>query len=127
MSHFSRIQTRFVDRPFLTQALQDLGFQFEEGSLSVQGFKGQQEMAQILIRLQNSYDIGLRKVDDAYEIVADWAGVRGVSQKEFVQQLTQRYAYRATMSKLEAQGFTLVEDTRQSDGQIHMVLRRVHA
>jgi hypothetical protein len=127
MSHFSRIQTRFVDRPFLTQALQDLGFQFEEGSLSVQGFKGQQEMVQILVKLQNSYDIGLRQVDDAFEIIADWAGVRGFSQKDFIQQLTQRYAYRATMSKLEAQGFTLVEDTRQSDGQIHMVLRRVQA
>lgn len=125
MSHFSRIQTKFVDKPFLIQALKDLGFQFEEGSLNVQGFMGQKAQVQILIKLQNSYDIGLRFSSDAYEIVADWAGIKGVSQKDFIQQLTQRYAYRASLSKLEAQGFNLVEETRQSDGQIHMVLRRI--
>jgi hypothetical protein len=125
MSHFSRIQTKFVDKPYLVQALKDLGFQFEEGSLNVQGFLGQKAQVQILVKLQNSYDIGLRLASDSYEIVADWAGVRGVSQKEFVQQLTQRYAYCASLAKLEAQGFNLVEETRQSDGQIHMVLRRI--
>lgn len=127
MSHFSRIQTKFMDKPFLVQALKDLGFQFEEGSLSVQGFMGQKAQVQILVKLQNSYDIGLRLSGDAYEIVADWAGIRGFSQKDFVQQLSQRYAYRASLAKLEAQGFNLVEETRQSDGQIHMVLRRVKA
>jgi len=125
MSHFSRIQTRFVDKPFLIQALKDLGFQCEEGTLDVQGFLGQKAQVQILIKLQNSYDIGLRLSEDAYEIVADWAGVKGISQKDFIQQLTQRYAYHASLTKLQAQGFDLVEETRQSDGQIHLVLRRV--
>ena len=125
MSHFSRIQTQLTDPTYLLQALRELGFTVEEGALKVDGFLGRQAEVQILLKLENSYGIGLRFVDGAYEIVADWAGVRGLNQKQFVQQLTQRYAYRASLAKLEAQGFTLVEETHQGDGQIHLVMRRV--
>ena len=125
MSHFSRIQTQLTDPTFLLQALHELGFTVEQGDLRVDGFMGRQADVQILLKLENSYGIGLRYTDGVYEIVADWAGVRGLNQKQFVQQLTQRYAYCASLAKLQAQGFTLVEETRQGDGQIHLVMRRV--
>ena len=124
MSHFSRIQTQIVDKEFLLQAVGDLGFQCEEGSLQVEGFMGQKAQVEILLRLQNSYSIGLRASAGSYEIVADWAGVRGVNQKDFIQRLTQRYAYHTTRARLEAQGFNLVEETKNETGQIHLVLRR---
>jgi hypothetical protein len=124
MSHFSRIQTQLIEKAYLTQALSDLGFQYEEGCLQVEGFMGQKAQVDILLRLKNSYSIGLRESAGSYEIVADWAGVRGVTQKDFIQRLTQRYAYHTTRAKLEAQGFNLVEETQSETGQIHLVLRR---
>ena len=124
MSHFSRIQTQIVDKPLLLRAITDLGFQFEQGSLQVEGFLGQKAQVQILLRLKNSYSIGLRENAGNFEIVADWAGVRGLNQTDFVQRLTQRYAYHATRTRLEAQGFSLVEETKTDTGQIHLVLRR---
>jgi hypothetical protein len=124
MSHFSRIQTQIVDKAFLIQAFSDLGFQYEEGRLQVDGFMGQKAEVEILLRLKNSYSIGLRESSGSYEIVADWSGVRGVTQKDFIQRLTQRYAYHTARAKLEAQGFSLVEETKSENGQIHLVLRR---
>jgi hypothetical protein len=124
MSHFSRIQTQIVDKPFLIMAINDLGFQAEEGNLQVEGFLGQKAQVDILIRLKNSNSIGFRKNAGGFEIVADWAGVRGVNQQSFIQRLTQRYAYHTVLSKIEAQGFDLVEETKTDTGQIHLVLRR---
>lgn len=124
MSHFSRIQTQIVDKAHLIQALSDLGFQYEEGRLQVDGFRGQKAQVDILLRLKNSYSIGLRENEGSYEIVADWAGVRGLTQKDFIQRITQRYAYHTTRAKLEAQGFSLVEESKTGSGQIHLVLRR---
>ena len=124
MSHFSRIQTQIVEKAPLIQALSDLGFQYEEGSLQVEGFMGQKAQVQILLRLKNSYSIGLRESSGSYEVVADWAGVHGVNQKDFIQRLTQRYVYRTTLARLEAQGFNLVEESKNETGQIHLVLRR---
>ena len=72
-----------------------------------------------------SYDIGLRKKENSYEIVADWFGVRGINQKEFTQRLMQRYAYHATRAKLEQQGFNMVEEKVEETGQIRIVLRRM--
>jgi hypothetical protein len=125
MSHFSRIQTQIVDKAYLTQALSDLGFQYEEGRLQVQGFLGQKAEVEILLHLNSSYGIGLRQTGGSYEVVADWAGVRGLNQRDFVQRLTQRYAYHAARAQLEAKGFALVEETNQINGEIHMVLRRI--
>jgi hypothetical protein len=125
MSHFSRIKTQIVEKSFLLQALHDLGFQYEEGKLQVGGFLGRQMEADIVIRLPLSYDVGLKLTEDSYEVVADWAGVHGLSQKDFIEHLTQRYAYHAAKSRLEEQGFTLVEETVQNSGQIRLVLRRM--
>ena len=125
MSHFSRIKTQIVDKPCLKKALDDLGFRYEEGKLQVSGFRGQKMDADIVLRLPLSNDVGLRQTEGSYEVIADWAGVRGLSEKDFVEKLTQRYAYHATKDRLEEQGFTLVEETVQSTGELRLVLRRM--
>lgn len=125
MSHFTRIQTKIVDRASLSMAIQDLGFVFEEGNISLSGYGGQSIPVDILIRLPNSYGIGFRFNGDAYEIVTDWYGVRGVNREEFITKLTQRYAYHVTKTKLEEQGFALVEEQTLEDGQVHLLLRRL--
>jgi hypothetical protein len=42
MPHFTRIKTKIVEKRFLTQAqaLQDLGYAYEEGELKIRGCAG---------------------------------------------------------------------------------------
>jgi Protein of unknown function (DUF1257) len=125
MSHFSRIQTQIADKDFALMAIKDLGFSYEEGEQEVKAFGGQKTPVDIRIKLPLSYDIGLRKKGDTYEIIADWFGVRGINQKDFTQRLMQRYAYHAARAKLEQQGFNMVEEKVEETGQIRIVLRRM--
>ncbi len=125
MSHFSRIQTQIVDKEFALQAIKDLGFSYEEGEQEIRAFGGQKTPVDIRIKLPLSYDIGLRKKGNSYEIVADWFGVRGIKREDFTNRLTQRYAYHAARQKLEQQGFNMVEEKVEETGQIRIVLRRM--
>jgi hypothetical protein len=117
--------TQIVTKKYLLQALDDLGFRYDQGALHVKGFLGQKMDVEIVIRLPLSYDIGLRLVGGHYEMVADWAGVHGLDRKEFIERLTQRYALHAAKGQLAEQGFALVEETVQDTGQIRLVLRRM--
>jgi hypothetical protein len=125
MSHFSRINTAFVEEKYLLAAIKDLGYEYETGKQKIRAFGGTQADADIKIKLRFSYDIGLKKTDkNQYQVIADWFGVKGISQKKFMEQLTQRYAYQATVDKLTNQGFSLIEEQTEK-GEIKMVLRRM--
>ncbi|HXG10500.1 MAG TPA: DUF1257 domain-containing protein [Gemmataceae bacterium] len=126
MSHFSMLRTTLVEKEFLLRALEDLGFRPEVGTVQVRGFGGNRTLAEIRVPTKNpGYDIGFRKAGEAYEMVADWWGIRDLSPQELLERLAQRYAYHATRAKLEEQGFTLVSEETNKDGQIHLVLRRL--
>jgi hypothetical protein len=126
MSHFTRIKTKMVVKEFITQALDDLGYNWEEGNLQIRGFLGERARVEIKVRAPaKGAEIGLRKSGDSYEIVADWYGMRGLHKEEFQQQLTQRYAYHAARARLQEQGFDLVSEATEQDGRLHLVLRRV--
>jgi len=126
MSHFTRIKTQMVAAEYLKQALEDLGYTCEQGDLKIRGYGGKRTSVEMRIDIgSQGYDIGFRKAGGAYEIVADWWGVHGISRKQFLQQVTQRYAYNAARAKLEGQGFDLVTEESLRDGQIHLVLRRM--
>jgi hypothetical protein len=113
-------------KEYLTQALQELGYHPEEGHVEIRGFGGQRTPVEIKIPTRNrGYDIGFRKEKDGYEVVADWWGIRDIKRTPFVAAVTQRYAYHAARAKLEEQGFSLVTEEKQTDGQIHLVLRRM--
>lgn len=126
MSHFSRIQTALMEKEYLLMALKDLGMEYQEGDLSIKGFAGKMKV-DIRVSLPLSYDIGFRKGANGYELVADWFGVRGIQRDQFLKQLKQRYAYHVTRSKLEKQGFTLVEEEVKETGQIRLLLRRMQS
>jgi hypothetical protein len=114
-----------VEKEYLLKALADLGHVYEEGEVSVTGFQGHQTPVEVRVPLKNSYDIGFHKVGERYKIVADWWGVSGINKKDFTSALLQRYAYHATLAKLEAQGFTLAKEETGNKGQIRLVLRRM--
>ena len=111
----------------LVQALKDLGYTCEVGEhLNVRGYGGRQTQVEIKVSTKFlSYAIGFLKNGTTYECVADWMGVRGTNQQQFIQQVTQRYAYQATRTKLEEQGFALVSEEVQEGNRIHLQLRRM--
>jgi len=126
MSHFTRVQTRLVNRDYLVAALRDLGHVPVLGPVDANGWAGTKARVDLKIPTSNrSYDIGFRQTPAGYELVADWQGVRGIKQHEFLQQLNQRYAYHAARGKLQEQGFTLVAEETGQDGRIRLVLRRM--
>ena len=119
MSQLTRIRTQMVEKEYLTQALEDLGYAWEEGGVKV-GLFGPR--VDVKIRGRN---IGFRKAGRTYEMVAgDW-GFLGISRTRFLQRMTQRYAYHAARAKLEEQGFTLASEEVQEGERIHLVLRRM--
>ena len=125
MSHFTTIKTKIVEKEYLKQALSELGYTYQEGKVNIRGYRGIQTPVAIKIPTKNTgYDIGFRKADNAYEIVADWWGIRDLKQDQFLQQVSQRYAYHAAKAKLEEQGFSLVSEETQEGDRIHLVLRR---
>lgn len=125
MSHFTRLKTQMIEKDFVLKALEDLGYQYHIGKHTVRGFGGQASDVDIKIPLRLSYDIGLHWNGSSYDVVADWYGVRGVKRQEFVDRLAQRYAYHASMAKLQEQGFVLAEEEVKETGQIRLVMRRM--
>ncbi len=125
MSHISRIKTRMEVKEYLLKAIEDLGYKYEDGDLTLNGFTDRVHV-DVKIPMRLSFDIGFRSTINGFEIIADWWGVREVNRKEFTDKLMQRYAYHAAKARLEEQGFSLVSEENQADGQIRLVLRRMH-
>jgi hypothetical protein len=125
MSHFTTIQTQIVVKDYLLKALSDLEYKWEEGNLEVRGYQGNLTRAEIRLETGNpGYDIGFRKQDQNYEVVADWWGIESINQEEFVQQVNRLYAYHAVKDQLEQQDFTFVEEEVRADNTIHISVRR---
>ncbi|MEN6410224.1 MAG: DUF1257 domain-containing protein [Anaerolineaceae bacterium] len=125
MSHISRIKTQMVDKTLLLAALKDLGYAFKDQPSVLHGFGARTPVDIVVSAGPLKGEIGLRKSGEVYEIIADWWGVHGITQKQFTDKLAQRYAYLATRNKLEEQGFSLVSEQTEKDGRIHILLRRM--
>ncbi len=127
MSHFTRIETKLVDRNHLLAALTDLGYRYEEGDVEIGGYNGQRTKVDIKVpTAKAAYDIGFVREADRYELVADWLMLRNVvDRNELLAAVTRRYAYHATLDRLQQEGFGLVTEEREADGRVHLVLRRM--
>ncbi len=126
MSHFTTIQTKLVEKEFLKKALTDLELAYQEGEVDIRGYNGQTARVEIKVPTKNpGYDMGFRKQGGAYDLVADWYGIKDVNQEQLVQNLNQRYAYHAAREQLEQQDFTIVEEEVLADRTIHITVRRM--
>lgn len=121
MSHFTRVRTQLRDLKTIKQALEDLGYQVEEGT--VRGHTGQRVAADLVVRMDNEYDIGFERSGNHVVMVADFWGLR-IDREVFLQQLTQRYAYITVLKQAEQQGFQLVTEETQEDGSVRLVMQR---
>jgi len=123
MSHFTTIRTRMVDKDAIVAALRDLGHACREGRGTIRDFGDGRTEVEIRVATANpSFEIGLRKGAEGWEVVADWWGI-GIDRDRFVRQLHQRYACRVARARLEEQGFAVASEESR-DGRIHLVLRR---
>lgn len=130
MSHFTTVETKIHDLVALELALKDLGYAFtvaeENQFVTVKGYLGQTTDAKIAIHASKTYDIGVKVGAKGVEFVADWWGVettRGVAQKEFMQQVKQRYAYHKVMAEIKKRGYTLQEEEQNEENQIRIRVR----
>jgi len=131
MSHFTKVATKIKNLVLLQQALKDLNYETVLGSEQVQvrGWHGALETADLVVKASKTYDIGVRlnKETGSYEFVADWWGVettRGVSQKDFVDQVMRRYAYHVVTTEVKARGYTVVEEEAKTDQTVAITVRR---
>jgi len=126
MSHFTTIKTQIVNKIYLKKALDDLQMHYQEGNVEIRGYGGQKTRVEIRVPTSNpQYDLGFRKQKETYELVADWWGIKDINQQEFVQRLSQRYAYHVAKEQLEQQDFTVVEEEVLEDQTIHLTVRRM--
>jgi hypothetical protein len=134
MSHFTTIRTQITDTDALVKALADVGFDEVEAHQTAQNLSGYQgdlrsQTAEVIVRRQHigraSNDIGFKRQDDGtFEAIISEYDRKKYSQ-QWLERLTQRYAYHAAMAKLEEQGFTLNTEEVEEGGRIHLVLRRM--
>ena len=132
MSHFTTLQTQLADVKALHAALADLGFKEVEvydKAQPLHGYRGDEraQTAEVIVRRQHvgplSNDLGFkRNAGGTFDaLISEYD--RAKYSQEWLDRLTQRYAYHAARAKLEEQGFALVSE-EQKDGRIHLVLRR---
>ena len=72
-------------------------------------------------------DVGVQKAEKGYRLVTDGAGLtpeQCKKQTESVQQVVQRYAYRKAVKELQAQGYSIAEESKQADGSIKLLVRK---
>lgn len=134
MSHFTSIKTQIKNQEALVKALADMGFkdvELHETAQQLYGFEGRlrPETAEVIIRRQYlgsaSNDIGFKRQDDGQfeAMISSYDRAYKYSQ-QWLNQLTQRYAYHALMATAPAQGFTLEEEETLEDGTIRLVVAK---
>jgi hypothetical protein len=125
MSHFTRIKTKLSDGDLVEDTLRALGLKYSRKNEAIRGWGRGVTTAEFRITLgASSYDIGLQRKGNSYEVVADWMGVRGISREKFVSDLNRTYALLGTKKLLEKQGFNVSSEVKQTDGSIKMVLKK---
>ena len=120
MSHFTTIKIQIKNGDILKEILQELGYQVECNT-NVRGYQGNKTQAEYVIRQQNGYDLGFRLRGDSYEIVSDFWGAR-INQKEFVNNISQKYAHKTLMNSVNEQGFDIEEEEVLEDGTLRVVV-----
>jgi len=129
MSHFTTVETKMNDLTCLLQAVEDLGYEYNEAEegVEVRGYRDQLEKARVAIKVSGKYDVGVKQTVNGFELVADWWGVestRGLAEQEFVNQLQQRYAYHKVVKEVKARGFTLDMEEVEEDNTIQLTVRK---
>jgi hypothetical protein len=133
MSHFTCIKTQIKNVDSLLKALSDLGFNKVETHQTAQhlyGWQGdvREQTAEVIIRRKyvgdSSNDIGFKRQEDGqFEALVSEYDRHRYSQ-QWLNNLTQRYAYHTLMATAPAEGFTIEEEEVLEDGTVRVVVSR---
>ena len=123
MSHISVMKIGFADRSLLLDALKALGCEIDEneGQVITDGKKTCK--VEFTAEIAASGTIGFRKSKAGWQLVADWFKVL-TDRKQFENKLKQQYALLAVRQQLGGQGFYTIEETKDSENRIHILVRR---
>ncbi|NDJ54671.1 MAG: DUF1257 domain-containing protein [Chloroflexi bacterium] len=121
MSHFTRVRTKLRNLQTVQQALEEMGYNVDSGA--VRGYAGMEAQADLVVKMDGRYDIGFRKEDDTVVMVADFWGLR-IDRDQFMNELSQRYAYMTVVEQAETGGWQKVTEEVQEDGSIRLVIQR---
>jgi hypothetical protein len=125
MSHFSKIRTSLKDLEVLKKSLQDLGLRFYDRSVITDSHSLESHNISLIVPQSNNYDIGFSWNGVEYQLITDiqfWQQPWPIDL--FLKNLTQRYAYNSILQITEQKGFQSIEQTKQSNGSIKLVLQR---
>lgn len=122
MSHFTTIKIAIKNGEILQEVLQDCGYQVECNTL-VRGYQEKTTLADYVIRQNNGYDLGFRRQGENYELIADFWGAK-INQQQFINQISQKYAYKTLLSSIEEQGFNVEEEQILEDGTVKVMVGR---
>lgn len=133
MSHISKIDTKITDVLFLRKALNTLGMTLVEASvgtkLVVKGY-GKDELIEecdFEIKTGCQYGIGIRKLENKLEVVADWWAIEtftGQKQEDLMNRITKQYAYETVMDKVRGMGYSVVSEDQDLKENLRITVRR---
>ena len=127
MSHFSTIKTQLKEAEPLIKALNNLGYIINQEEKFVKGYRGKFTAVDISINLPGDTKVGFKwdNNSSSYELVTDldlWKF--DIPVERFVSKVTQMYAYQTIISKSKEDGYQIVEQKKQNDGSIELVLTK---
>jgi len=122
MSHFTNVRVQIKSAKDIIECLTDrirsteMGYQVINAK-TVTGYGKTKEMVDFAVNTQG-YSIGFRRNNEGiFEILADWWGVKGVTEKEFVSNLCVAYAKKKVRKFAQRKGFRLIEESTESGKQ----------
>ena len=127
MSHFSTIKTQLKEAEPLIKALDNLGYIINQEEKFVKGYRGKFTAVDISMNLPGDTEVGFKWDNNSstYELVTDldlWKFELPVER--FISKVTQMYAYQTIISKTKEDGYQIVEQKKQNDGSIELVLTK---
>ena len=121
MSRIVSIQTQLRDRAILQEVLESLNCQVLYQSEGLR-MTGVQSPVQFLVHAPFG-TLGFRQTQDGnYEVVGDDMILN--RQPDFLNRLTQQYAYRKILNDAKAAGYNLVREETGEDHTIKLVVRK---
>lgn len=131
MSHFTRVKTKINDLVRLKQVLKELDYDFLEAgnnsSLVIKGWDKLTQNVQLEIKTGCSYSVGIILNENNFEFVADWWGLEtytGITQEDFINKITRKYAYDTVMDKIKEKGYSVVTEEIDDKQNIRILLRK---
>jgi len=127
MSHFSQVQTIIRDQVLLEESLRQLQFEFQSAEeVTIRGYQGNTECAQVVIDTGSRYDIGFQRQEDgSFVVSADWWGIEfntQIRKESFMQALNRTYAHLTVKQQVLEQGLIIEQEKVLPNGEIELVV-----